>query len=211
MPVRLSKCGWVGTKVVVSQADFRAAVDALSRGGLVVYPTDTLYGLGADPFSDEALNRLRTAKGRPANAPISVAVADLDALSRLCVLDGPAERFCRANLPGPLTVVARATDRAPKGVLTADRKIGLRIPDHPISLALAKHFGPLTATSANVHGERSPDEAKIAIDQLGNVVDVIFDCGPTPHRRESTVVDVSGPEIKVIREGVLSRGDLKHG
>ncbi|MBI4416029.1 MAG: threonylcarbamoyl-AMP synthase [Euryarchaeota archaeon] len=179
-------------------------VAVLRNGGLIVFPTDTLYGLGADPYRPEAVTKLFAAKQRPEGLPVSVVVASVDAAKEFAVIPPHAESFCRQWLPGPLTLVFRPTERAPRAIVSAQNTVAIRVPNHPVALLLAKQFGPLTATSANVHGKPPPVEAWEAQEQLGDSVDLYVDAGPCPVGRESTVVDSTGPEPRVIREGAVS-------
>lgn len=183
------------------------AVAALRNGGLVVYPTDTLYALGADPSNPAAMDRLFAAKQRPAGRPVSVAVSGVDAAKELAVVSPRAEELCRRWLPGPLTLLFRSTATAPRLIVSAQGIVAIRVPRHPVALFLAKRFGPLTATSANVHGRPSPVECAEAQEQLGDAVDVYVDAGPCPVGEESTVVDLTG-EPRVIRERAVAADRL---
>ena len=180
----------------------------LRRGGLIVYPTDTLYGLGVDPFNADAVARMFAAKQRPPGQPVSVVVPNLEAARGLAVISSRAEAWCRRWLPGPLTLLFRPAANAPKAAISAEGTIAIRIPNHAVALLLAKRFGPITATSANVHGKPSPVEAWQAEEQLGDAVDLYLDAGPCPVGRESTVVDLTGAEPRVIREGAVSAEHL---
>ena len=178
-------------------------VGVLRGGGLIVYPTDTLYGLGADPFNPEAVRRVFAAKRRPEGQPVAVVVADLDAAKRLAVVPPRAEALCRRWLPGALTLLFRPAADAPPAIVSAGNTVAIRVPNHPVALFLAKRFGPITATSANLHGKPPPVEAREAQVQLGDAVDLYVDAGPCPLGRESTVVDFTGPEPRVMREGAV--------
>jgi len=173
------------------------AVRALAAGGLVVYPTDTLLGLGARAGDPEAIERLAAAKGRPPGMPLSVTVSSTAELEALVRLSPSGRRFVRTHLPGPYTVLVRASPAArrllagptigPRGIL------GVRIPDHPIARELARRAGPITATSANVHGRppcRTTAEARQA---FGRRVAVYLAGPPRPSGRPSTLVDLTGP------------------
>ena len=206
--------------VRVAMVEAQAILDAeagsevlavLRRGGLVVYPTDTLYGLGADPANPEAMKRLFAAKKRPEGMPVSVLVANLDAAKALAVIPPKVEALCAPWLPGPVTLLFRPTAKAPRAVLSAEGSVAIRVPNHPVALFLAKQLGPVTATSANVHGGPAPVEVQDAQGQLGEAVDLYVDAGPCPLGRESTVVDLSGREPRVMREGAVSAERLGLG
>lgn len=196
----------LGTKYVLDVKALERIREVLTAGGLVVYPTDTAYGLGADPFQEPAVGRLHEVKGRPRDQPLSMAVADVPDIFRFGERTPIGEAFCAKNLPGPYTVVLRATPQAPRPIVSKDGRIALRIPAHPIPRLLAKACGPITATSANRHGLPSPETCDEAREQLGDRVDVYLDGGPTPLGGESTVVDVTGARAKILRPGTARTG-----
>ena len=191
----------LGTKYLLEARALDRLREVLRTGGLVVYPTDTAYGLGADPFQEKAIGRLFTSKSRPRDQPLSIAVADIPELFRFGETTPIAEAFCAKNLPGPFTVVLRATPQAPRPIISKDGRIALRIPGHPIPRLLAKSIGPITSTSANRHGQPAPRTCEGAREQLGDRVDVYVDGGPTPLGGESTVVDLSGNRARILRQG----------
>jgi L-threonylcarbamoyladenylate synthase len=191
--------------------DIDEAVAVLRRGGLVAFPTETVYGLGADAANTDALARLYRVKGRPADHPVIVHLADaadLDAFAD----DVPdlARVLAREFWPGPLTLVlrkrsARIADAATGGLPT----VGLRVPAHPIALALLAAFGGgLAAPSANRFGRVSPTTAQHVRDDLAGDVDLVLDGGPTRVGVESTIVDLTGPVPRVLRVGGVSEADL---
>lgn len=196
----------IGTKYVLDATAVDRIRGCLSRGGLVVHPTDTVYGLAADPFQEAAVVRVYAAKERPRELALSMAVSEVDDLFRYGVRTPLAEAFCRKNLPGPYTVVLRATPDAPRALVNRQGLVGMRIPDHPIPRLLAKAYGPVTTTSANRHGQPSPVSCDEARAQLGEAVDLYIDAGPSPIGQESTVVDLSGPKAKVLRQGAVGTG-----
>lgn len=206
--VRVLRVVMIEGKAVFDADAVDEIVAALRRGGLVVYPTDTLYALGADPFDADAVARIFAAKARPPDQPLSVVVEGLETAKRLAVIPPGAEPFVRQWLPGPLTLVFRPSAGAPKPVLSSDGKIAIRVPNHAVPLVLAKRFGPITATSANRHGKPAALEAWQAAEQLGESVDVYIDAGPCPVGLESTIVDFTGPDPRIIREGAVSAARL---
>jgi L-threonylcarbamoyladenylate synthase len=196
----------LGTKYVLDVAALDRIRSVLRAGGLLVYPTDTAYGLGADPFQEAAVARLYEAKERPRDQPVSMAVADLAEVFRFGERTPLAEAFCTKNLPGPYTVVLRSTSHAPRAILSVTGGIALRIPAHPIPRLLAKAYGPITATSANRHGKPTPETCDAAREQLADRVDLYLDGGPTSEGGESTVVDLTGPRAKILRRGTARTG-----
>ena len=171
------------------------AVKVLHRDGLVVYPTDTIYGLGADALSDEAVMEVYEAKHRPLAKPISIAVSDRDMLAALAVVTPVAEQFIEQYLPGPFTVVLKAKKLLPEVLTGGTGMIGIRIPDHPIALELIREFdGPITATSANLSGGKDP----VTINDVHVRYDLLIDAGRLTGL-PSTVVDLV--DMRMIRPG----------
>ncbi len=193
---------------VLSREDYEAVCQALDEGGLIVYPTDTLYGLGCDPFEGSAVDRVFEVKRRPADQPVALALTAPDQIPTYAHVTPAASAIIAKHLPGPLTVLLRATKGAPPPLVSAAGLLGIRVPAHSVAQAITKAFGPITTTSANVHGGPSPVTCDDAVAQLGEAVDLYVDCGPTHHGKESTIVDLSGDAINVIREGALRREDL---
>lgn len=178
-----------------------AAAETLEGGQLVVYPTETVYGLGADALDPDAVERVFSAKNRDRSRPISMAVPDVEAIREYTEPTDREMAFVREFLPGPVTVVLERKSMVPD-VLTAGRdRVGIRIPDHDIALALLERFAPITATSVNVSGNpsaRRPDEID---EEIRRRVRIILDGGESPGGG-STVVDVTSGEIH--REGLLA-------
>ena len=177
---------------------------------LMVYPTDTLYGLGANPYNKESTTYINEIKGRKITQEISVAVPDLDTLKQIAQINSIVEKTYFEFLPGPITLVLNAGVNAPEGVITSKGTIGIRIPDNQLTLELLKITGPLTATSANRHEGPEPIDIVTAKKQLGDSVDLYLDCGPCEIKRPSTILDLSSDEPIVLREGVVSRSELEH-
>src|SRR5437899_6551777 len=146
----------LGTKYVLDAAALGRIRDILGSGGLVVQRTDKVYGRAADPFQGAAVEKVYAAKARPRDLAVSMSVADVESIFRFGERTPIAEAFCAKNLPGPYTVVLRATPEAPKAIVSKDGRLGLRVPAHPIPRLLANAFGPVTSTSANPHGPGSP-------------------------------------------------------
>jgi L-threonylcarbamoyladenylate synthase len=172
------------------------ATAVLMHGGIVVYPTETVYGLGADAFSEDAILKVYEAKRRPPGQPISIAVSDFEMLAAVAHVDGSMQKFIEAFLPGPVTVVLRAKHALPEMLTGGTGLIGVRIPSHDLALRLIERFGsPITATSANLHGAKdpaTPDECTVPRDFL-------IDGGRLPGT-PSTVVDLVNRTI--LRRGV---------
>jgi L-threonylcarbamoyladenylate synthase len=171
------------------------AARALLAGTLVVYPTDTLWGLGANARSASAIARLTAAKGRPGGMPISVALSSYEEIEMWADLNPSSRRWIRTHLPGPWTIVTRASARAqrefPAPVLGSGQTLGIRIPDHPVARALAQLVGPITCTSANRHGEPPSPSLARARSVFGNAVRVYLAAPPAPAGRPSTIANLT--------------------
>ena len=187
----------------------QAALDVLRRGGLVAFPTDTVYGVAADAFSSTAIDRLYEAKGRDATKAIPVLLGDLDALTRVAAALPPhAYRLAHAFWPGALTLVVASHPSLPAN-LSQDPTVGVRMPDHPLALALLRLFGPLATTSANLSGGPHPLTAQDVLAQLDGRIELLLDGGACPGGLPSTVVDATQPRLSILREGPISLGQLQ--
>jgi L-threonylcarbamoyladenylate synthase len=178
------------------------AARALAAGRLVVYPTDTLLGLGARAADRRAVARLIALKGRSPRQPISLAVSSVEEIEPLATLTPPARRFLRAHLPGPYTVLVRpsaATRRGLPAAIAGGDTIGVRVPDHPVARELARAAGPITATSANRHGAAPARTTTAARRALGAGVAVYLPAVPPPSGLPSTLVDLTGPDPRLVR------------
>ena len=187
-----------------------AAVRIIRQGGLIAFPTDTIYGVAGDPSNPEALRKIYQAKERPDEKALPVLIGAFDQLASL-VSDLPqrVEAIAKAYWPGPLTLVLPKNPALPPE-LSAYPTVGVRMPDLAFTLALLGQTGPLATTSANLSGGPNPTSAQDVLDQLGGRIDLILDGGPTPGPTASTVADVSTDEIKILREGPISLSDLTH-
>jgi len=189
-----------------TRAAFRRAASLLRRGRLVAFPTETVYGLGADATSDRAVAGIYAAKRRPRFNPLIVHVADMKSARRLAVFDSRAERLARHYWPGPLTVVLKRRPGAPLSRLLGRglSTVAIRMPDSPIALRLIREAGrPLAAPSANRSGAVSPTRAAHVRTSLGGRVAMVLDGGACRVGLESTVVDLSGTRAQLLRPGGL--------
>lgn len=185
------------------------AVHVLARGGLVVLPTDTVYGIGADAFAPAAVAALLAAKGRGRQMPPPVLVPDVRTVDGLCT-DVPeaARRLMTAFWPGALTVICRAQPSLAWDLGETRGTVAVRMPDHPAALALLRRTGPLAVSSANRTGSPAAVTAGQAREQLGDAVAVYLDAGPAPGGVASTIVDATTDTLRVVRVGALSVADL---
>lgn len=187
------------------------AAATIREGGLVIYPTETVYGLGADATSEEAVAKVFVAKARPIENPIPIAVDSIDMAREIIELNRSAEVLFERFMPGPLTIVAKAKPKSISKLVTGGTgKVGVRIPNHQVVLKLVEFVGgPITATSANLSGKPAPSTAREAIEQLGKKVDIAMDSGRCKLGKPSTVVDISSGTPKIVREGPISSSELK--
>jgi L-threonylcarbamoyladenylate synthase len=189
----------------------RDAAGVIVAGGLVAFPTETVYGLGADALNVDAVQRIYEAKGRPVDNPIIVHVADQSALAGL-VADVPpcAQALVGALWPGPLTVVLRAAPVVPPVTRGGLDTVAVRVPAHPVALALIRAAGrPVAAPSANRSGRPSPTTAAHVLADLGDRIDLVLDAGPTPVGVESTVVDLTTDPPTLLRPGGVTLETLQ--
>jgi L-threonylcarbamoyladenylate synthase len=188
------------------------AARVLAAGGLVAFPTETVYGLGADATNGAAVARLYAAKSRPAFNPLIVHVGDRPAAQRLAHFDGAASALAAAFWPGPLTLVLAKTADCPVAELATAGldTVAARVPDHPVARALIAAAGrPLVAPSANRSGHVSPTTAAHVATDLGGRIDLILDAGPTPVGVESTIVTCTSGQPVLLRPGGVARAAIE--
>ena len=179
----------------------RRAVEAVGEGDLVVYPTETVYGLGGDALDTDVVERVFELKRRERSNPLSLGVPSVDAALRYTRPTELAAAFARAFLPGPVTVIAERGDAVPDALTAGRDRVGIRVPDHPVARDLLRETGPLTATSANVSGRGSVTRLDDLDDRIREGVAAVVDDSETPGT-ESTVVD---PETGTIhRRGAMA-------
>lgn len=185
----------------------KQALDVLERGGLIAYPTDTVYGLGCDLMNKGAVERLYQVKGMQKQKNLAFICHDLGDIAKYAVVDNWAYRILRRFLPGPYCFILTATREVPKIVMLKQKTVGIRVPDHPVVTTLARELGrPIISTTANAPGEDAfVDPAELRDHFRG--LDLVLDggaCGVNP----TTVVDLSNGQVEVVREGAGSIDDL---
>ncbi len=185
------------------------AVDVLQHGGLVAFPTDTVYGLAALPFENAYVEGLFSAKGRSNSRAIAILIGEYEDLEKVVVFfDENTMRLAQCFWPGPLTLVVPKLASLPEA-LSQDGTIGVRMPNHPIALALLRQIGPLAVTSANISGQENATTAEEACRQLNGRVHLILDGGRSSGGVPSTVVNCMTPAMTILREGPISRKDIE--
>lgn len=196
---------------MISLEQIRAAADLIRQGKLVAFPTETVYGLGANAFDPAAVARIYEAKGRPSASPLIVHVASTE-MAREVASEWPetAETLAGRYWPGPLTLVLPKQPRVPDIVTAGLPTVGIRVPAHPVALALIRLAGvPIAAPSANRFTGLSPTTAAHVQDSLGSAVDLILDGGPTDVGIESTVLSLAGPRPVLLRPGMVSESEIE--
>ena len=181
-----------------------SVAEEIAAGNLIVYPTETVYGIGADIYNQVAVKNLFMAKNRPFDMALSVAVSDRRMVERIAVLDENADKLVKAFLPGPLTIIIEKKPEVPDLVTSMSKKVGIRMPDHPVALDIIRHTGPIVATSANLHS--NPDATNIdgAIKDLGESVSMFVDAGPSKLKKPSTIVWIMDGNVEIVRQGAIS-------
>lgn len=185
-------------------ASIETALDLLTEGEIVAFPTDTVYGLGTNAFYSPGIIKLFEAKGRDANKAIAVLIGSIDQLSILTdSLTVTARKLIQHFWPGGLTIVVPKKKDLPE-LLSAGSSIGIRMPNHTVALELIRKFGPLATTSANLSGKNNPHDASDVLYQLKGRVPLILDGGRCPGGIPSTVVDCSTEEVRILRPGIIT-------
>lgn len=196
-------------KLDVLQREIEKGVNILQKGGVIAFPTDTVYGLGADAFNAAAVGRIYQIKNRPKRLQLPLLIADI---GQLTVLADPipeiAQLLARRFWPGGLTLVLPKAVSVPAHVAPA-HTIAVRIPDHPVCMALVQRLGnPIIGTSANISGQPAALTAQEVGQQLGEKIDFIINGGKCPGGKESTVVDVTRESPIILRQGIIPSGEI---
>jgi L-threonylcarbamoyladenylate synthase len=192
-----------------TEENIEKAATRIRTGGVVIYPTETVYGLGCAPQINDAAMRICEIKGR-ADKPLPLACSSLPVARKVVEFNPAAERLANRFWPGPLMLVLPAIIEYGMYVTHGAKTLGVRIPDHEVSRSLARQCGGvIVSTSANKAGETPPNTAQGAIQQIGKEVDIVLDGGPTPGRLPSTVLDLSGEQLWVLRSGPITGAHIK--
>jgi L-threonylcarbamoyladenylate synthase len=191
-------------------AQIERAAALLRQGELVAFPTETVYGLGADAANPVAVAKIFAAKGRPSDHPLIVHIPGVEHLERWArEIPETAYALAKAFWPGPLTLILKRQPNVPDAVTGGQDTVGVRVPGHPLALELLKAFdGGVAAPSANRFGHVSPTTAQHVHDELGDAVAMVLDGGPCRVGIESTIVDLTGPQSRILRPGMIGAADL---
>lgn len=197
--------------MTVSKDDIERAVAVLRAGGLIAFPTETVYGLGADAASVEAVKKVFAVKRRPTHHPLIVHVADAVQVANWARdIPPPAQRLARRFWPGPLTIILRRAPRVHDVVTGGQDTIALRVPSHPVGQALLRAFGGgVAAPSANRFGRVSATTAEHVRKEFGNEIELVLDGGESDVGLESTIVDLTGPRPALLRPGWITASQLE--
>lgn len=197
--------------IAQSKETLARSAEIIARGGVIAFRTDTFYGLGADPFNAAAVQKVKDLKGREGDKPILVLISDVEQVGRLIENRSAAfDELAKEFWPGALTIIGKATSRLPGELTAGTKSIGVRLPDDEIVRSLVQACGgALTATSANPSGEPAARSAAEAAKYFGESVDLIVDGGTTKTDQPSTVVDASGNEVKLVREGAIPWDEIQ--
>ena len=197
-------------KTQVFSGTAKGAAEIIKNGGLVAVPTETVYGLAGSGLNEHAVGMIYEVKGRPAIKPLSLMVHGSEAMDALCLEVPDQARTLAAHFwPGPLTIVLKAKPEIPSIVLAGGSTVGLRCPDHPLTLELLRGCGlPLAAPSANPSGEESPKDAGKVLEYFDGKIDAVIDGGRCGLGRESTIIDMSKTPYRILRQGALPAEDI---
>ena len=194
-------------KVTCDKEGIEKASQIINQGGIVVFPTDTVYGIGCDPYNKDSVRKIYEIKSRKISKPFPVLVYSKDIAERIAFFDEFTKKIVERFWPGPLTIILKLTDENLKESLNITDKIAIRVPNHKCTLELLKKCNFLVGTSANISGHSSftnPDECFNNFRKY----DVFVDGGIITSKSESTIIEIENEEIKIIREGALSHEEI---
>jgi|Deesub1362B_J571_1020462.scaffolds.fasta_scaffold00131_50 L-threonylcarbamoyladenylate synthase len=185
------------------------AAEIIREGGLVAFPTETVYGLGADALNSKAVRRIFEAKGRPADNPLIVHISDFETIEKLAFVTETARKLMKKFFPGPLTLVLKKRDVVPDITTGRLDTVAIRMPDHQVALKLIELSGtPIAAPSANISGKPSPTKAEHVIEDFSDKIECVIDGGETKIGLESTVVDARKEPVEILRPGAVTAEEL---
>lgn len=195
--------------LTANKENIHRAAEVIMNGGIVVYPTDTVYGLGGLPSNPKATKRICSIKGRNIK-PLPLACSENTEAEKIVVFNKKARILSENFWPGQLMLILPAKVQYPIWVTQNSKNLGVRIPDHKIARQLARTSGGvIVSTSANRSGEKPPRTVEEAIDQIGSEVDIILDAGISSQNEPSTIVDLTTGEVKLLREGPITIENIK--
>jgi L-threonylcarbamoyladenylate synthase len=192
-------------------AQLQQAIELLRNDNVVCVPTETVYGLAASMYSEKAIEKIYTIKGRPRSNPLIVHIGRIQDLQTLCSdLPAPLQRLAERFWPGPLTILVEKSDQVPLSITAGGTRVGIRMPNHPLTLELLKALPfPLVAPSANPYNAISPTTAKHVEDYFGSAIPLILDGGPCEQGLESTVVGIENEQVVIYRQGMITAEQIE--
>ncbi len=183
------------------------AANIIGLGGIAVFPTDTVYGIGCNPYDKKAVKKIYEIKSRDTSKPFPILVYSKEIAETIVSFDEFSEKIVKQFWPGPLTLILKSTDSKLKETLNVNDKIAIRVPDHKCTLELLKKCNFLVGTSANLSGNESFTDPNKGLSDIQNY-DIFVDGGTITSKAESTIIEVENDNIKIIREGALSREEI---
>jgi len=193
----------------LSENDLKEIVRTVKEGELIVYPSETVYGIGADIFAESAIKKVFMVKNRPFDMPLSVGVSDKKMAETIAEIDEHGEKLIDKFMPGPLTIIVKKKGIVPDMVTSNSHKVGIRIPDHPVAMKIIKRTGPIVATSANLHSKPDAVRMEEAKNDLGDAVTAYLDGGPCTMGKPSTIVWLMDGEVEIIRQGAITKKQIE--
>ena len=194
-------------KVDCNKEGIQKTFQVIKKGGIVVFPTDTVYGIGCNPYNANAVEKIYEIKSREKIKSLPVLAYSLDTVKEIARIDTFTEKIIKKYWPGPLTLILELTDKKLKKSLNLDNKIAVRIPDSKCTLKLLEKCGLLVGTSANISGSPPSTDPKECLKNITNY-DVFLNGGTITSKGESTIIEIENEEIKIIRKGVLKKEEI---
>lgn len=195
-------------KVNCDNDGIKKVVGIFKNGGVIIFPTDTVYGIGCDPYNENAVKKIYEIKSRDKIKSLPVLAYSIDIVKQIVMMDKLTEKIVEKYWPGPLTLILKLKDQKLKKSLNLEEKIAIRIPNSECTLKLLKKCNLLVGTSANVSGDSSFTDPQKCIENLKNY-DAFVDGGTITSKGESTIIEIENEKINVIREGALKKEDIK--
>ena len=194
-------------KVSCNKEGIEKASQIVSQGGIVIFPTDTVYGIGCNPYNKESVEKIYKIKSREIMKPLPVLTYSIETAEKIVEFDQFTKKIVKKFWPGPLTVILKVTDKKIKESLNLKNKIAIRVPDHKCTLELLKKCNFLVGTSANISGDLPYTDPEECLKNLENY-DIFVDGGIITSKGESTIIEIENEQIKIIREGSLTKDEI---
>ncbi len=174
---------------------------------VIIFPTDTVYGIGTSIYNEKGINEIYKIKNRDLSKPLAILCADIDQIDEIAYLNDKARKLIKAFLPGPLTIILRTKEKVKDSFKF--NTIGVRIPNHQLALSILRKNGPMATTSVNDSGEKAMNDYKEIYDKYHNLVDEIYKSDEASSNLASTVLDITSDEVKILRQGAILKEDIE--